>query len=100
MNSVKVIRSDEQEVKMFENSEEILSIAIGGCMFLSTLTGWAVSLVRKGKNKKLAKTGEIKKESVMAYIQSRCAEKNIKFGAGCWSDRVEKLVNILNATGS
>ena len=43
------------------------------------------------------KTGEIKKESVMMFIERQCAEKNIEFNFEYWSKRVEKLVSVLNA---
>lgn len=42
------------------------------------------------------KTGEIKKESVMTFIQGSCVEKGISFDSDYWSEKVEKLVDVLN----
>lgn len=42
------------------------------------------------------KTGEIKKDNVMNYIESKCAEKGIKFDREYWSNQVEELVQLIN----
>lgn len=42
------------------------------------------------------KTGKIKKENVMNYIESQCADKGIKFDNEYWSERIEDLVKIMN----
>lgn len=42
------------------------------------------------------KTGAIKKENVMNYIESKCSEKGIKFDEAYWSKQVESLVGIMN----
>lgn len=46
------------------------------------------------------KTGEIKKESVMTFIKGSCIEKGITFDADYWSEKVEKLVEVLNTNKS
>ena len=42
------------------------------------------------------KTGEIKKEGVMWYLESKCVEKHIKFDPAYWSDQIESLIKIMN----
>ena len=46
------------------------------------------------------KTGEIKKESVMTYLEGCCMEQKIAFDSDYWSEKIEKLVEVLNACGS
>lgn len=41
-------------------------------------------------------TGAIKKENVMNYIESKCVEKGVAFDSEYWSEKVEKLVEVLN----
>ncbi len=42
-------------------------------------------------------TGEIKKEQVMSYIQTKCAEKKVDFDADKWSEQVDNLIKVMNA---
>ena len=46
------------------------------------------------------KTGEIKKESVMTYLEGCCMEQKIAFDSDYWAEKSEKLVEVLNACGS
>ena len=41
-------------------------------------------------------TGEIKKENVMNFIESKCNERNINFDSEYWSATVEKIVSLMN----
>lgn len=42
------------------------------------------------------KTGEIKKENVMNFIETQCVEKGMKFDEAYWSEQVENIVNVMN----
>lgn len=41
-------------------------------------------------------TGAIKKESVMNFIENKCAQKGINFDYDFWSAEVEKLITVMN----
>ena len=41
-------------------------------------------------------TGEIKKERVMSFIESKCAEKGVKFDSEKWSNLIENLLKVMN----
>ena len=42
------------------------------------------------------KTGELKKENVMCYLEGRCADKGVKFDPAYWSEQIESLIKIMN----
>ncbi len=42
-------------------------------------------------------TGEMKKEQVMNYIQTMCAERKVRFDADKWSEQVDGLIKVMNA---
>lgn len=41
-------------------------------------------------------TGEIKKDAVMRYIQSRCNDSGIAFDEPYWSEQIEKYIDVMN----
>lgn len=80
--------------KVAETTNEIAELATEKVAEVEKLFSQAANVLKAVG----VKTGEIKKDSVMMFIESQCAEKNIKFDCEYWSVRVEKLVNVLNAT--
>lgn len=42
------------------------------------------------------KTGTIKKENVLNFIESQCVAKDIAFNKEYWSDQIESLIEIMN----
>lgn len=112
--------------------ELIASAVAGGVVFLSTVVGFIISLIKSIKNARRAnqekatneiekltiskvldieklysqaskilhsaglKTGEIKKENVMNYIEAQCNEKKIDFDKDYWSNQIEELIKVMN----
>ena len=112
--------------------ELIASAIAAGVVFLSTVIGFIISLIKAVKNAGRAKfetatneienltiskvidieklysqvskilhsaglkTGEIKKENVMNYIETQCNEKKIDFNREYWSNQIEELVKVMN----
>ncbi len=46
------------------------------------------------------KTGEIKKENVLNFIRSQCAERGIEFDSDYWSAQIESFISIMNVSKS
>lgn len=80
-------------VKAAETVNEIAELATEKVVEVEKLFSQAANVLKAVG----VKTGEIKKESVMTYIEGRCVEKGILFDEEYWSERVEKLVSVLNA---
>lgn len=81
-------------VRVAETVDEIVGLATEKVVEIEQTYSKAAAVLKASG----VSTGELKKENVMSYVESQCLEKGVAFDAQYWSERIERIVSVMNAT--